>query len=578
MTRGRSRQDHGNVRVPHDTDKRGLSLKYWADLLAATGLIIVGAVAPFVISYGAGDAAIPHNDDWAYRMIATTLYRTTHLARVGWGSMTLVGQVLSVQPLLSAMHGSPVAFSLYGAGAAAVAIVGVYFLARQVLPLGRALIAPGLLILSPGFLATVPTFMTDIPLLAASMWCLALGMSALHASGRRRLAVLGTALVVGIFGFSIREFAIAPIGAVTLAYWAGGASRRWAPPLVLGICAALCVAVYWFGASIPGPLDIVVLSFPRPASMFHILQVGIVLGLAVGPAAVMAIGPQVRRRFHVVVASLLALGLLLLAVVALPWLPGNLLERTGVTGTQVLLGSRPNLFGTPAWATVMVAAGIGTVAVSGVASGLAVELVSDLSGAWRLLPQWRRWIATPEGLLVTFVCCYSGLVGSYVLISGEAFDRYTWPLIGPIAILLLVHVPMARRWVDVGRKSLAAGLVVVLGVVSIALTLNSDAYDAARWKAGQELVAMGVPANEIDAGFEWVGYHDHGAINPHAPIGARDWWTDRFGGPEICAIVSGSRETRASVVLEGVTRYRLLLLGGPVESLYRYRTVRVPGC
>ena len=105
------------------------------------------------------------------------------------------------------------------------------------------------------------------------------------------------------------------------------------------------------------------------------------------------------------------------------------------------------------------------------------------------------------------------------------FDRYTWPLALPLAILLLVRPqpepagatggPMAEDPPrSAGRQAgvalMAGVLVVVNAMVSLALLLNAASFDGARWRMGDEAVRLGFAAETVDAGFEWVGFHATG--------------------------------------------------------------------
>jgi hypothetical protein len=53
----------------------------------------------------------------------------------------------------------------------------------------------------------------------------------------------------------------------------------------------------------------------------------------------------------------------------------------------------------------------------------------------------------------------------------------------------------------------AAGAVAAFAVLGLWWTGDSAAFDAARWQAGQRAVALGYPADRIDAGFEWRNAH-----------------------------------------------------------------------
>ena len=111
----------------------------------------------------------------------------------------------------------------------------------------------------------------------------------------------------------------------------------------------------------------------------------------------------------------------------------------------------------------------------------------------------------------------------------------------------------------------------VVATVSVVMLLNSHAFDAARWAAGQRLVQAGLSPDEIDAGYEWVGYHATSPGDPTIRTSTdtfyRSWWSS-FNR---CGIVSSERLDLPGAELVGTTTYALNLIIGPVETLYLYR-------
>src|SRR4029077_17490287 len=114
----------------------------------------------------------------------------------------------------------------------------------------------------------------------------------------------------------------------------------------------------------------------------------------------------------------------------------------------------------------------------------------------------------------------------------------------------------------------------VLGLASLALMLNSFAFDAARWRLGEEAVTRGIPADTVDAGFEWVIFHATGLGDIHRnPTGRVMWYTAWWPSFHQCAIVSASLLDIPGFRLESanIDAYRLLLIAGPEAPLYLYR-------
>jgi hypothetical protein len=224
------------------------------------------------------------------------------------------------------------------------------------------------------------------------------------------------------------------------------------------------------------------------------------------------------------------------------------------------------------------AAAIVGAALAGGVTGLAVRrrVVADRSSLLRA-------IGTVSGLLAVFaVLCAGGLVVFGLTVS--MFDRYLWPLVLPLAALLLLRpawaeAPVARSSrVPAPVATGGAGVALaVVGTAAAVLLLNSAAFDAARWAMGEEAVRRGLAADTVDAGMEWVGFHatgtaDVGAQGPSTEMWYGAWWPSFHQ----CALVSTSLLDLPGARLEtaDTAAYRLLLVTGPESPLYLYR---VPG-
>ena len=223
---------------------------YWV----VVALVIIAVVIPVVIAGLAGALLIPHNDDFGYRRVASTLYETGHLQFTGWTIMTLVGQIAFTMPFVWVLQGSPWAFAASSATLAILGVTASYVLARRVVPGPRGVVAVLVVVLFPGFALSATTFMTDVPAFAGEMLCLAIGAVAVGrtaANHRRRWLV--ASLIVGLWAFSIREFAFAAPAAVLLAAMASDPlepRRRY----LFGFDALLaaCALIYLVAHGLPG--------------------------------------------------------------------------------------------------------------------------------------------------------------------------------------------------------------------------------------------------------------------------------------------------------------------------------------
>src|ERR1051325_7170446 len=110
-----SRRGSGRVLRP------GPSLRI--DVACVVALLVLAVAIPLALGAAAGSLAIPRNDDWDFRRVATGLWQTGRLVFDHVAEMTLIGQIVLVQPLLTLLSGDPIAFTIAGAGAAAAVTV-----------------------------------------------------------------------------------------------------------------------------------------------------------------------------------------------------------------------------------------------------------------------------------------------------------------------------------------------------------------------------------------------------------------------------------------------------------------------
>jgi hypothetical protein len=549
-------------------------------------LVVVGVVLPLTVALWFHVFDIARNDDWAYRRVLWEFVQSGRFSFVGWGTMTLVGQVIWAAAFAGVfgLHGWVPGVAV--ACASAIGIGAAYLVARSVLPRVWAAVCVLLTLVFPGLLLNTTSFMTDMPTLAADMACLALGVVALRRRGRDRWLLLALSMAVGCFGFSIREFGLAAPIAVLVAMTAQD-RPRWRAYAAYGAgVIAVCALLYVWANHVPG-LQPEVIAIPRYSSLRTSLEglgaLYFTLSLVLSPLLPMAL----TRVWRLLSLRSAIFGLVVIALGA--WLlnkggifAGNYLSQQGATGTAVLSGTRPDLFPEPVWRALEVIA---------VAAGIALALVVSAI----VLPLLRTVVqGTTEGLVAAFVLLTGAvLVGYGVFVRASLFDRYLWPLTVASAIVLVANclrLPQAiarsaghRRahgltaWL-VGTASV--GLTAIIVLVTAAVTMNADAYDGARWQAGELAVKAGVIPSRVDAGFEWVGDHaSELAISGRSVAGApayETWYDKMFPGFRECAFVSGSPWTAPALTLLRTTTYDELGFAVP-ERLYIY-LVKDPGC
>lgn len=575
------------------------------DVWILVGLIVLAVGCPAIVGVLSGSGAIPHNDDFAYRRAATTFYETGRVGLTGWGVMTFVGQLVATMPLLWLTQGNTWAFGATTALFAIVGIVASFDLARRVLSPGFAASAVLLSVLVPGYLFYTTAYMTEIPSFAMEMSCLAIGASALTRSpAQHRWRWLAASVVVGCYAFSIREFALAaPVAVLVAAAASEREGRRL--PYVIGLVAVgmSCAVIYWYASGLPGQVAVRP-AMPTPVGVRRVLDAIPVAGLTLAPALLIAATtwlPHWWRAGHRL--GMVAGGFVGAATAAvfyrdqlfilfgrmpgksLDVFVGNVFDARGSLELASLAGLRPILYVAPIWDLVSLLA---LLATFGLLALLGAALVAERGRLRQALDIRSR--PTPlggvPGMLGAFVTLFA--VGAVATgLTTTTFDRYVWPLILPLAILLLSRPATAAspashpRTAYHPRSLIAAGaLGVGVAAVSVALLFNAAAYDAARWRMGEEAVRRGFAPETIDAGLEWVGAHATGLADPRAArIPSMTAYAVKFPSYHQCAVVAASPLDfdGFDLAFEQKGAYRLLLFAGPREALYLYR-VAGPGC
>ena len=586
------------------------------DAWIVLGLLVLAVGLPAIVGIASGAISAPHNDDFAYRRAALMLFQHGRLEFTGWAVMTLVGQLAATMPLLWLTSGSASAFATTTALFGVVAIVASYSVARRILSPGLAGLALLLAVLVPGFLLYTTAYMTEVPAFAMEISCLAIGAVALERSPQsHRWRWLAASLVVGCYAFSIREYALAAPLAVLIAAAASDRQSRRLPYIVgLALVGVVCAAIYLWTAGLPGQ-GAVGLEAPTPHTTRRVLDAIGVVSLTLAPAILIAAWTWVPRwwrsrdKVAAIAGGLVGLGIAtvvyleqLVTRIGGPGGPdifvGNVFDRYGSLGVEQLAGRRPVLFASPWWDL------LNDLALVATFGGLALLGAALVVERHRLLRAFDlRSVPTPlgtsPGMLALFAVIFAAgtaFLGLTVII----FDRYTWPLALPLAVILLrrpgpapavEHGPAGGPDDHAGTPDrgpgrpfamwVAAGvLFAIAATTSLALFLNEAAFDGARWRIGDEAVRLGFAADTVDAGLEWVGLHATGPVQLAArQVPDRTGYSVKFPTFHACAIVSSTPLDWVDVelVVKRFDAYRLLFVVGPSEPLYLYRVGR-PGC
>ncbi|HVL98450.1 MAG TPA: glycosyltransferase family 39 protein [Egibacteraceae bacterium] len=550
--------------------------------LAVAGVVLAAVGVPLALTLATGADAVPRNDAWAFARAALTLARTGELELTGWGPMTLVGHLLYAQPWLALLGPSLRTLTFAQAAAGAAGLVGVHLLARRLLAPPSALVVTALVAVLPGYALYATGFMTDTTAFAAQVACLLWGVTALERPPRTRGVWLVAALTVGVYGFSIREFALAAPLAVLLAHGVHAARaaerRRLRGLAALGaLVVAAAVAILWWRAGLGGRPDVPVGLSPLRVAAFGVAGY-FTLAFTLIPALCLADWREVRDRLRggrrvvagaavaaVLVAGLAAVLVDLARASPTVLLAGNALTPFGSMEHGVLLGNRGVLFPPPVWAAVVIAAMLAGAA-------LTLWLAAGVAGAAS------RPLSPPAPAAVAlagFALLSVGALGAYALIGGFPFDRYLWGPALALAVLLVARGPGRRT-----RRRAAASALVALGVLAFATVVEELTFDVARWRAGEAAVRHGIPAEQVDAGFEWVGWHYPGRVLepgvPPAWLPPAGPYMPAFPRAGSCGVVSAS--ARAEPWLQQLERrpHRAFIVAGDRE-LWVYRNPRACG-
>jgi hypothetical protein len=584
------------------------------DRLALAGIIALAVGLPAILGIVSGALDIPHNDDFDYRRIALNLWSTGRLEMRGWGVMSLIGQILFIQPFLWLSGGAPWAFAAATASLTIAGLVGAYVLIRRVLGTAATSLAVLAAVLVPGFLVNTTSFMTDVPGLACEFVCLALGSAAIGRSGEISWRLMIASLAVGLFGVSIRETALAaPVAVIVVAALADSHGPRRHVVAAIGLL-AVAAAIHLVAGSIQGQGTV---RFDPGPGLGRLRAAFSTLAVCLSPALVLAIAWW-RSRWRVVdVLPGLIIG------IGVAWVPlsalartgrlpsmliGNLFSLSGPTGGGALGGGRPAIYPNELWTGVQMAALIATILLPGVVAGI---IGSTVRHGGVSVARIRAWSRSPASLLATFALFTAVGLALYGF-AFSMFDRYLWPLVLVGAALLLIRPASVAEATDEpvepepvepaesgrgpGRDSghesepsrtrfrpapwLAVALVTVLGVLSVMNLLASNAFSAGRWAFGERAVAMGIPAGHVDGGMEWVGYYSTGdaTVYAGAPKGQM-WYTAWWPSFRLCGVVTSSQINRPGyeIVFADPSAYRQYQLAGPAMPLFLYR-VNVPSC
>jgi 4-amino-4-deoxy-L-arabinose transferase-like glycosyltransferase len=144
----------------------------------------------------------------------------------------------------------------------------------------------------------------------------------------------------------------------------------------------------------------------------------------------------------------------------------------------------------------------------------ALGFVGLLALCWYLCslarPQGADWRALAGDPALALYAGGAMMAAALFIFTPFVFDRYFVPLMPALALPALRGLSAHRAG---GRAQAAARLALALPMLVFAVALQAGymAHAAARWESAQALVAAGVPAGQVGAGFEWEGEYNFAA-------------------------------------------------------------------
>lgn len=537
--------DHGERKRLGDPQALAALLVGWLLLVAIIGL--------------GGD--YPLNDDWAYAQSARGLLHTGRLRISDWLAPSVASHAAWGALALWLGGDSHVSLRTGTLIFAALTLLSLYGLGRRAgLPPGRALLPALALGASPWFVHLSFTYMTDVPWMAMILLATLLCARALPPRGSADAPAPGWLFLAGLVltaAALTRQFAVILVPGFLLALWAcappedGPGGSPWrsllrtiirTAPLWGTVAIGYGLFHLWYtkvhGATLANRETLARLSemriwFPLLHAMILLCFTGLwllPLWIAILPNPLALRG---RPRWFTAAAFVaFALGMVSLPAVwheaslapaarmrpVMPYL-GNLINSLSVgplTLTDTYVNLTPPIHESVAPDLLMTLG-----AILG-AVGMAGPLALALRGQWRLLSApltalLRRKEAParptrdeaaadgPDGPIdlrvLALLCGPAAAYLTWHLLTGTVmFDRYLVPLF-PIGWLLALSVLPGHR---VRVPLLCAALLPMLAL-SIFGTREYFSWNDARALAVRDLLRGGVPASDINAGFEWNG-------------------------------------------------------------------------
>lgn len=549
-------------RVEVRTDNARLTNEILVASLAA--VLLVGTI--WLITAHAGAVGIPRSDDWSYLLTQFDFARTGKFTLRNWAVMMLIGQTLAAWPL-GRLFGVQNILVLQAAIAATgvVSIVIIYWLCRQVVRRRYAFISTAALALSPVFGPSAVSFMTDVPSLALQTLALAAAVMALR-NPKRLLQWFIASQTIGLIAFTFRDYSLV-VNLVIGALFAVHLRRKPSQAAIVSVMTltvlGLAGGLYLWRHSLP--MDNGVHNWEPLWALTLVARGLLTVSLLMLPALALVSPRRVIQRLRTLPWpwwSVWLVTALLILLLSRGELLGNIIHPFGDSWLTVGPGFRF----WPLWVNrlIIVTAllaflltsllgllGLRTVVTRAKTVGV-MPVINELTGrsaAATLLVGYGLTVLAAHSLATL-------AVGAWYL------DRYFVSVV-PFGCLGIILVSRHLGLMRARMQLVVPGVVMSLfALFSLHVTDLTALSESARWQAGLAAEKVGVPAANIDAGQQWVGFYEpRPGVGPNDVLQRPDrpWWQNRYPGRAFCVTVvtSESPQDLQNVIEE--LPYRSLL-------------------
>ena len=512
----------------------------WGEMSAALIVALFAIGTLWFISNIGGAVGVARADDWSYLLTQFEFAESGRFVMNNWAVTMLIGQTLIAAPIVAFFGPSITALQVLVAGLSAAALAATYVVVRQALPGGWAAFAVASLVFSPVFGPSVVSFMTDIPSLLFLSLSLLLGIQALREPSVRLYPLWASGLLA-LIAFTFRDYAIIGFPAVIIVGLLLHKDRRTRMVLaaVLAVIGALALGLYLWRHSLSNDLRLP--GWDLAYSIQLVARGSLTIALLVAPALAAVTWWRVKAastgRTVLLYVTAAGIAAVTLGIAGFELL-GNVIHPFGTT--WLVDGSGVRLW--PLWINrlIILASFVCLTLILALAWKIWSGSLGD-SGRTAALMAWIRNSPARAVVVVFPLLLLLAHSGATIVLGTWYIDRY-FILVIPFLAAALLRVAIDQNWITRGAQVAIPGffLLVLTGVGLHVVDFNAR-FDGARWDIGEQLVAQGYQAAEIDAGVEWVTFHaleigQSPEQREYRP--GRNWWTERYPDQSLCVTVT----------------------------------------